>query len=164
MERKSKISPFGRNDKNRVSEGFARGLMNASTDASTMHLKRRGDIAYDLVCFGVLMVLSGMGDLYIIVANPQYRLPFFGMKPEGWTGLLIKSVHPFFHFGAGFGAIYGKKWAYPLMMVYSAYGLINAMVNRMLLPGPHRIRTVFMIGTSLVMVYLYLRRDQFRNE
>jgi len=27
MERKSKISPFGRNDKNRVSEGFARGLL-----------------------------------------------------------------------------------------------------------------------------------------
>jgi len=129
-----------------------------------MNLKELGNTSYDLIFFGVLMILSGMGDLYIIVANPQYRLPFFGMKPDGLAGLLIKSVHPFFHFGAGAGAIYGKKWAYPFIMAYSVYGLVNAMANRMLLPGPHRIRTVFMIGTSLVMVYLYLRRNQFKNK
>jgi len=129
-----------------------------------MNLKRPADIPYDIVFFGVLMILSGMGDMYIIIANPQYRLPFFGMKPDGLTGFLIKSVHPFIHFGAGFGAIFGKKWAYPLFMAYSTYGLVNAMTNRILLPGPHRIRTVFMIGTALVMVYLYCRRDQFKNE
>jgi len=129
-----------------------------------MNLKRLGDTPRDIVFFGVLMILSGMGDFYIIIANPQYRLPFFGMKPDGFTGLLIKSVHPFFHFGAGFGAMYGKKWAYPLIMAYSVYGLANAMTNRMLLPAPHRIRTIFMIGTALVMVYLYCRRDQFKNE
>lgn len=129
-----------------------------------MNLKRLGDTPRDIVFFGVLMILSGMGDFYIIIANPQYRLPFFGMKPDGFTGLLIKSVHPFFHFGAGFGAMYGKKWAYPLIMAYSVYGLANAMTNRMLLPAPHRIRTIFMIGTALVMVYLYCRRDQFQNE
>jgi hypothetical protein len=129
-----------------------------------MNLKRLGDTPRDIVFFGVLMILSGMGDFYIIIANPQYRLPFFGMKPDGFTGLLIKSVHPFFHFGAGFGAMYGKKWAYPLIMAYSVYGLANAMTNRILLPAPHRIRTIFMIGTALVMVYLYCRRDQFKNE
>jgi hypothetical protein len=129
-----------------------------------MNLKRPSDIPYDIILFGVLMLVAGMGDIYIIVANPQYRLPFFGMKPDGLTGALIKSVHPFFHFGAGFGLIYGKKWAYPFMMAYSVYGLVNAMTNRLLLPGPHRIRMVFMIGTALVMVYLYFRRNQFKNE
>jgi len=128
-----------------------------------MNLKSPGNTPYDIVFFGVLMILSGMGDLYIIVANPEYRLPFFGMKPDGFAGLLIKSVHPFFHFGAGWGAIYGKKWAYPLMMVYSVYGLVNAIANRILLPGPHRIRTIFMIVTALSMVYLYCRRREFRN-
>jgi hypothetical protein len=118
---------------------------------------------HDLVCFGVLMILAGFGDIYIIVANPAYRLPFFGIKPDGLPGLFFKAIQPFFHFGAGFGLIYGGKWAYPFIMAYSAYGLINAMANRLLLPGPHRIRTIFMIATVLVMVYLYCRRNQFKD-
>lgn len=128
-----------------------------------MNFKRPSHVPYDIILFGVLMILAGMADIYIIIANPQYRLPFFGMKPDGLVGVVIKSVHPFFHFGAGFGLIYGKKWAYPFIMAYSVYGLVNAMTNRLLLPGPHRIRTVFMIGTALVMVYLYFRRNQFKN-
>jgi len=129
-----------------------------------LKLKWPGNVPVDIIFFGVLMIFSGMGDLYIIIANPQYRLPFFGTKPEGLIGWAIKAIHPFFHFGAGFGAIYGKKWAYLFMMAYSTYGLVNAMTNRLLLPGPHRIRTIFMIITALSMVYLYCRRNQFKNE
>ncbi|MEK7285893.1 MAG: hypothetical protein AAB035_01145 [Nitrospirota bacterium] len=118
----------------------------------------------DIIFFGVLMIVSGAMDLYIIIANPQYRLPFFGIKPEGLIGWMSKMIHPFIHFGSGFGALYAKKWAYPLFMIYSVYGLANAMTNRILLPGPHRIRTVFMILTVLVMVYLYKRRKVFQNK
>ena len=118
----------------------------------------------DIIFFGCLMIVSGIMDFYIIIANPQYRLPFFGIKPEGVIGWASKLIHPFIHFAAGFGALYVKKWAYPLFMVYSIYGLTNAMTNRILLPGPHRIRTIFMILTLLVMVYLYKRRGVFKNE
>ncbi len=122
-----------------------------------------GSVPRDVVFFGILMILSGAGDLYIIVSNPEYSLPFFGTKPYGIFGGVVKSVHPFIHFASGYGAIYGKRWAYPLFMAYSVYGLANAITNRMLLPPPHRIRTVFIIGTILVMGYLYWRRNQFKN-
>jgi hypothetical protein len=115
----------------------------------------------DVIFFGVLMIVSGMMDLYIIVANPTYSLPFFGTKPTGFVGNMIKVIHPLIHFGSGYGAIYGKRWAYRLFMIYAVYGLINAAANFMLLPPPHRIRTIFMIGTALVMVYLYFRRNRF---
>lgn len=121
------------------------------------------NVPFDIFFFGVMMILAGFGDIYIIAANPQYRLPFFGTKPDGFPGFLFKAVQPFIHFGVGFGLIYGKKWAYPFIMAYSTYGLVNAMANRLLLPGPHRIRTIFMIGTALVMVYLYWRRNKFSN-
>jgi hypothetical protein len=123
----------------------------------------RPAVPRDILFFGVLMILSGMGDLSIIIAYPQYSLPFFGTKPAGLTGGLIKIIHPLIHFAAGFGAIYARKWAYPFFMSYSVYGLINATVNLMVFPPPHRIRTVFIIGTLLVMIYLYFRRSQFKN-
>jgi len=120
-------------------------------------------VPWDIVGFGVLMILSGMGDLSIIIAYPTYSLPFFGAKPEGLFGLLIKCIHPPMHFISGYGAIYGRKWAYPLLMLYSVYGMVNAIVNRILLPPPHNIRTIFMLGTLLVMGYLYFRRSAFKR-
>ncbi len=132
-----------------------------NTEASESPTRKTAPM--DITIFGILMILSGIGDIYIIVSNPQYSLPFFGMKPEGIISLLTKSVHPPIHFAAGYGAIYGRKWAYPLFMTYSVYGLINAMANRLLLPPPHRIRTIFIVGTVLVMAYLYCRRRQFKN-
>ncbi len=122
----------------------------------------RPPVPRDIIFFGILMILSGMGDLFIIIAYPQYSLPFFGTKPTGLPGVLIKGIHPLIHFASGYGAIYGRKWAYPFFMAYSVYGLINATVNLMVFPPPHRIRTVFIIGTLLVMMYLYLRRSQFK--
>jgi len=120
-------------------------------------------VPLDLVFFGVLMVLSGFGDIYIIFANPEYALPIFGMKLSGAAGWAFKLIHPVIHFASGYGAIFGKRWAYLFFMAYSTYGLTNAAVNRMVLPGPHRIRTVFFIMTLAVMGYLYWRRGQFRN-
>jgi hypothetical protein len=108
------------------------------------------------------MILSGIGDLSIIIAYPQYSLPFFGARLSGLPGLSIKLIHPLIHFISGYGAIYGRRWAYLFFMAYAGYGMVNAVVNRLLLPPPHRIRTIFMIGTVLVMGYLYFRREQFK--
>ena len=120
-------------------------------------------VAWDIIVFGVVMIVSGMADLYIIVRHPLYSLPFFGTTLQGISGALIKGVHPVIHFVSGYGAIYGRRWAYRLFMAYAAYGLVNAMVNRLLLPPPHRIRTIFMIGTLIVAVYLILRKKQFER-
>jgi len=120
-------------------------------------------VASDLIFFGVLMIFSGMMDLYIIIANPEYRLPTFGTRPTGFIGWFVKLSAPPIHFLTGYGAILGRKWAYSLMMYYSLYGLTNAIVNRIVLPGPHRIRTIFMVGTLFFMGYLYVRRGQFRT-
>lgn len=120
-------------------------------------------VPFDLVFFGVLMILSGFGDIYIIIANPEYALPIFGMKLSGFAGWAFKLIHPVIHFASGYGAIFAKRWAYTAFMAYSVYGLINAAVNRMVLEGPHRIRTVFFFMTLGVMGYLYWRRGHFKN-
>lgn len=130
---------------------------------SPQPLSVRRPVPYDIVVFGVLMIASGFMDLYIIFANPKYQLPFFGMKFSGPAGWFFKLVPFFLHFLTGYGMILGRRWAYPLLMCYSFYGIINATANRLLLPGPHLIRTVFVIGTLLFMGYLYYRRDAFRN-
>ena len=132
--------------------------------ATGRSVKEATHVPWDIVCFGVLMILSGLGDLSIIMAYPEYSLPFFGTKPEGIFGLVIKGIQPPIHFIAGFGAIYRKKWAYPFFMIYSIYGLANAVTNRILLPPPHNIRTIFILGTLVVMGYLYFRRKAFTEE
>ncbi len=130
---------------------------------ATLHPEKCAPVTWDVVFFGGLMIVSGMMDIYIIVANPEYRLPMFGTRPEGALGWFVKLTAPPIHFLAGAGAILGKRWAYPLMMGYSIYGLTNAVVNRLLLPPPHRIRTIFIVATLLLIGYLYSRRDQFKN-
>ncbi len=117
----------------------------------------------DMVCFGFLMFFSGVIDLYLIAANPHYNLPVFGVTFTGPMGWLIKLIAPPIHFISGYGAIRGRKWAYPLLMIYSLYGLMSAAVNRLSLPPPHRIRTVFMVVTLFFVVYLYARRDHFHQ-
>lgn len=134
-----------------------------SSTASQETVQAARPVPFDIILFGVVMILSGMMDTYIIIANPEYGLPVFGMKLAGPAGWFFKFLSPALHFTSGYGAVFGRRWAYPLFMLYSLYGLINATVNRLALPGPHRIRMVFIIILLVVMGYLYIRRDQFRN-
>ncbi|MFY9270993.1 MAG: hypothetical protein WAO55_14720 [Candidatus Manganitrophaceae bacterium] len=135
--------------------------MSASVSQERVHARQ--PVPADIIFFGVLMIFSGIMDTYIIVANPEYRLPVFGMKLTGPIGWFFKFLSPALHFASGYGAILGRRWAYPLFIVYSLYGLASAIVSRFVLPPPHRIRTVFMIVLVAFMVYLYLRRNAFRN-
>jgi hypothetical protein len=134
-----------------------------STSISQKTLPVRQSVPADIIFFGVLMILSGIMDTYIIVANPEYGLPVFGMKLTGAIGWFFKFLSPTLHFASGYGAILGRRWAYPLFMIYSLYGLASATVSRLVLPPPHRIRTVFIIVLIGFMVYLYFRRNAFRN-
>ncbi|HZR47144.1 MAG TPA: hypothetical protein VFA47_10595 [Candidatus Manganitrophaceae bacterium] len=134
----------------------------AST-VSEQPIRAAHPVPLDIILFGFVMVLSGVMDTYIIVANPEYGLPVFGMKLTGPIGWFFKFLSPTLHFTSGYGAIMGRRWAYPLFMLYSVYGLLSAIVSWMVLPPPHRIRKIFIVILMGVMGYLYLRRDQFRN-
>jgi len=126
-------------------------------------MRREPAVPLDLIVLGVLMVLSGGMDLYLIVANPEYGIPTFGTKRTGAVGWALKLIAPPIHFVSGYGALRGRRWAWRFLMLYSLYGLANAAVNRMLLPAPHRIRTLFLIGTVIFIGYLYIRREHFRS-
>jgi hypothetical protein len=134
-----------------------------STSIPQETIPARHPVPADIIFFGVLMILSGIMDTYIIVANPEYGLPVFGMKLTGSVGWFFKFLSPTLHFASGYGAVLGRRWAYPLFMIYSLYGLASATVSRMVLPPPHRIRTVFIIVLLCFMSYLYFRRNAFRN-
>lgn len=120
-------------------------------------------VPYDLVFFGVLMILSGFVDAYIIIINPDYRLPVFGMKLSGKIGWYFNFLFPLFHFASGYGTLLGKRWAYLLFMVFSIYMISSASIGLIRLPPPHNIRTGFLIGTPLFMGYLYWRRAFFSS-
>ncbi len=120
-------------------------------------------VPFDLVFLGVLLIMAGVADLYLIATNPRYAIPTFGMKLAGPWGWFFKSIAPPIHFLSGYGTIKGRRWAYLLLIGYSLYGLLNAGINRWLLPGPHRIRTLFFIATLLFIGYLYSRRHHFKT-
>jgi hypothetical protein len=126
-------------------------------------ISARRPVPYDLIFFGVLLILAGFTDLYIIFANPEYSLAFFGMKFTGLANWIHKLIAPPIHFVLGYGTILGRRWAYTFLMVYSFYGLANATVNLWVLPGPHTIRTRFIIGTVVLLGYIFYRRDAFKN-
>ena len=134
-----------------------------ATSVSQEPVSVRQSVPADIIFFGVLMILSGVMDTYIIIANPEYGLPVFGMKLTGAVGWFFKFLSPVLHFTSGYGAILGRRWAYPLFMVYSLYGLASAIVSRLVLPPPHRIRMIFIMVLLGFMAYLYARRKAFRT-
>ncbi len=124
---------------------------------------RTRSIPYDLTILGIVMIVSGIMDTYLIIANPDYRLPIFGMKLEGPLGWYLNLLFPVIHFIVGYGVLLARRWSYLLFMGFTLYGIISASVNFLRLPPPHNIRTVFLIVSFIVLGYLYVRRRQFKH-
>lgn len=116
---------------------------------------------HDIRYLGALFLLSALLDIYIIMANPSYALPFFCSKPTGLLGLLAKIQSPFFHVGIGYGFLRLQKWGLVLFLGYAGLGLTNAFVNYGCF-GFGRIRTVLVITLILFTLYLWVRRQAFR--
>ncbi len=119
---------------------------------------------YDLMALGILMILAGLIDISIILKNPDYEMPIFGMKlpgKAGWYFILI--VFPTFHFIAGYGALMARKWAYYLYVLPTLYIIASAAVSRIILEPPHRIRTTILLTMPIFLIYLYWRRKHFRR-
>ncbi len=123
-------------------------------------LQRVWSRGHDIRYLGALFLLSSFLDLYIILANPSYALPFFCTKPTGPLGLLAKMQSPVFHIGIGLGFLRLQKWALLLFFAYAGLGLINAFVNYACF-GFGRIRTVLVLSLLLFSLYLWWRRHRF---
>jgi len=124
----------------------------------------KGKTPYDLRALGALMILAGLIDISIILKNPDYQMPVFGMKlpgRAGWYFILI--VFPSFHFVAGYGALLARKWAYYLYVLPTLYIIGSAAVSLARLPPPHRIRSTILMTMPIFLIYLYWRRKHFRT-
>lgn len=114
--------------------------------------------AHDIRYLGVLFLVSAILDLYIIVKNPSYSLPFFCEKPTGFLGLLAKAQSPTLHILIGYGFFTLRRWALMCYLGYAGVGLMNATVNFACF-GFGRIRTVLVIALLAFSAYILWRRQ-----
>lgn len=115
---------------------------------------------HDIRYLGALFLLSALMDVYIIVANPNYALPFFCTKPTGTFGILAKAQSPTLHVLIGLGFLGQRRWSLFLYVVYAGFGLLNAVVNSACF-GFGRIRTVLMVSLVIFTAYVLWRRRVF---
>ncbi|MFQ5779398.1 MAG: hypothetical protein ACE5HN_01270 [Nitrospiria bacterium] len=134
-----------------------------SQSASEEAIRPPRGVPYDLILFGVVMIVSGVFDVYIILANPEYRLTVLGVKLDGPIARYFIFLFPLFHFIVGYGVIMCRRWAYYLFIVFAIYGIVSPTINFFRFPPPHRVRTTLLIGSFLVLAYLYWRREHFKN-
>lgn len=123
---------------------------------------RRPSAPLDILILGVLFILTGIMDLGIIVAWPDYRLAVFGMRPGGLLGWLVKLQSPAMHLILGFSFLRPRRWVVILFLIYLGYGIINAAVNLAVI-GFGRIRITFLIGSVLFLIYVLWRRAAFEG-
>jgi hypothetical protein len=115
----------------------------------------------DIQIIGFLFLFAVYSDLYIIQARPEYELKILGSVLPGVWGVLVKAQSPILHTFIAVGLIRLKRWGLFLYLVYAAWGIINAFVNLAVLPGPHRIRLVFILSLMIFTAYLWRRRKGF---
>jgi len=115
----------------------------------------------DLQAIGALFLLAACTDLYIIQARPDYALKIMGTTLPGVWGVLAKAQGPILHVLIGVGFLFVKRWGLFVYLLYAGFGLINASVNFAVLPGPHRIRIIFLISLAVFTAYILWRRKRF---
>jgi hypothetical protein len=123
-------------------------------------LPARGSL--DIQAIGFLFLLTAYTDIYIIQARPEYGLKIFGTTFPGLWGILFKAQSPILHILIGVGFLLVKRWGLLVYLLYAAFGIVNAGVNLALLPGPHRIRIIFMISLVVFTSYILWRRKAFK--
>jgi hypothetical protein len=114
----------------------------------------------DIQLIGFLFLFAVYSDLYIIQDRPQYELKILGSTLPGMWGILAKAQSPILHAFIGVGLIRLKRWGLLVYLAYAVWGILNAFVNLAVLPGPHRIRIIFICSLVLFTAYLWWRRDR----
>ncbi len=116
----------------------------------------------DILALGVLFFLSALFDLYIIMAFPRYGLKIFGTEFSGAAGWIVKLQSPFIHTFLGLGFLSLSLWAYYLFLFYMLFGIVNAAVNYAVI-GFGWIRSIFIVGSVIFLIYVYRRREVFHG-
>ena len=111
---------------------------------------------HDIRFLGLLLFISALNDVWIILKNPDYALPFFCSKPAGILGFMTKAVSPALHLAVGYGFVRLRRWALFLYLVYAAYGFTNGIVNLTCF-GPGRIRNTLLAVIVLSTIYVLTR-------
>src|SRR5438105_5488235 len=122
-------------------------------------LPSRGSL--DIQAIGLLFLLTAYTDLYIIQARPDYGLKIMGTALPGAWGILAKAQSPTLHVLIGVGFLLVKRWGLFVYLLYAGFGIINAAVNLAVLPGPHRIRIIFMVSLAVFTAYILWCRKRF---
>lgn len=117
--------------------------------------------AVDILAIGVLLILTGILDLYMIMSYPGYQLKVFGTTFSGLVGWAVKLQSPVMHIMLGFGFLALKPWALWLFVAYMLYGVTNASINYAVF-GFGVFRTMFLCGAFLALVYILARRESFQ--
>jgi hypothetical protein len=117
----------------------------------------------DIQLIGFLFLLTAYTDLYIIQARPDYGLKIFGSTLPGVWGILAKAQSPILHILIGIGFLRLRRWGLMLYFLYAGFGIINAVTNLTILPGPHRIRIAFIASLLVFSIYLLWRRNRFTS-
>ena len=120
---------------------------------------QRGSL--DIQAIGFLFLLTAYTDLYIIQAKPEYGLKILGTTFPGIWGILFKAQSPILHVLIGVGFLLVKRWGLLVYLLYAGFGIVNAAVNLAVLPGPHRIRIIFMLSLAVFTAYILWRRKRF---
>ena len=76
-------------------------------------------------------------------------------------GILSKAQSPTLHVLIGVGFLLVKRWGLMVYLLYTVFGILNASVNLAVLPGPHRIRILFMLSLAVFTAYILWRRKRF---
>ena len=116
--------------------------------------------AHDIRFLGALFLLSAINDSFIILMNPEYLLPFFCTKPGGILGFLTKALSPILHTMVGYGFLQLRRWALFVYLLYTTYGMTNAVVNLTCF-GPGRVRNTLLITLAGFTAYILWRRRCF---
>jgi hypothetical protein len=141
--------------------------MNAPLDSVSASASREAASAtvpakppYGIYAIGAIFVLNVAMDTWLIVRNPQYALPLFGVTFTGVWGWLAKIQSPILHGVLGYGFLRRRRWGYWLYMAYAAFGLSSALVNLATF-GFGRIRTIFIVSLTVITAYIFTRRKVF---
>lgn len=112
---------------------------------------------HDIRFLGLLLFISALNDIWIILKNLDYTLPFFCTKPGGTLGFMTKAISPVLHLAVGYGFVRLRRWALFLYLVYAAYGFTNGIVNLTCF-GSGRIRNTLLVVIVLSTAYVLWRR------
>ena len=107
-------------------------------------------------------MVSGIIDLVVILAYPDYSLKVFGRTFSGWIGEFVKYQHPAIHLAIGYGFWKTKRWAFLTYLFYLTLACMSEVVTQIVV-GYHTFRTTMVIVSLFFGIYIVSRRNVFQS-